>query len=250
MSLINLAANLLPWSLHAAWHPVVAMHIPDGFLNIPVMALTWSLSAGFIALSLKRVQADYQERAVPLMGVCAAFIFAAQMINFPIPGGTSGHLLGGTLAGALLGPWAGTLVMSAVFMVQGFIFQDGGITAMGANIFNMGLIGTFGGYYLFGILRNVVGRTQLRGVVVGSAVAAWVSVVAAAMACALELAASGTVPFLIALGTMVGWHVLIGIGEALITVATITFIWRTRPDLLYRTPRKVLEAPARSYSVR
>lgn len=249
MNLLNSSTRILPWALQTVWHPVVAMHIPDGFLNIPVIVVTWALSIGLVALSLKRVQAEYQERTVPLMGVCAAFIFAAQMINFPIPGGTSGHLLGGTLASTLLGPWTGTLVMSTVFIVQGFIFQDGGITVMGANIFNMGLIGTFGGYYLFRIIRNALGRDQLQGIVVGSAVAAWVSVVVAATACAFELAASGTVPLAIALGAMVGWHVLIGVGEALITVATVTFIWRTRPDLFYRASRKAM-ASARSYSVR
>jgi cobalt/nickel transport system permease protein len=250
MTFATLPSSLLPFVLHSVWRPVVAMHIPDGFLNLPVIALTWIVSLALIALALRKVQAEYQDRAVPLMGVCAAFIFAAQMINFPVPGGTSGHLLGGTLAGTLLGPWAGSLVMSVVFIVQGLIFQDGGITAMGANIFNMGLIGTFGGYYLFSFLRKMIGRDKLQGMVVGSAVAAWTSVVVASTVCAIELAASGTVPLAIALGAMVGWHVLIGVGEALITVATVTFIWRTRPDLFYRAPRKTVAAPARSYSVR
>jgi cobalt/nickel transport system permease protein len=215
--------------------PIVAMHIPDGFLNLPIIAITWIAAIALLTLSLKRVEAQYQERTVPLMGVCAAFIFAAQMINFPIPGGTSGHLLGGTLAGVLLGPWAGSLVMSVVFIVQGFIFQDGGITVMGANIFNMGLIGTFGGYYLFRSIRNLIGRQQLRGLVVGSAIAAWVSVMVAAAACAFELGLSGTVPLSVALGAILGWHTFIGLGEALITVATVTFIARTRPDLFYRS---------------
>jgi cobalt/nickel transport system permease protein len=250
MDFANLPFNFSPLILHYAWRPVIAMHIPDGFLNLPIIALTWIVSLGLIALALKQVQTEYQDRAVPLMGVCAAFIFAAQMINFPIPGGTSGHLLGGTLAGALLGPWAGSLVMSVVFIVQGLVFQDGGITVMGANIFNMGLIGTFGGYYLFRTIRNAIGRDKLQGMVAGSAVAAWTSVVVASIVCAFELAASGTVPLAVALGAMVGWHILIGIGEALITVATVTFIWRTRPDLFYRSPRKALAAPARSYSVR
>jgi cobalt/nickel transport system permease protein len=234
--------------MSADWFSLVAMHLPDGFLNIPVSLVTWAISVALISVSLKRVQAEYQERAVPLMGVCGAFIFAAQMINFPIPGGTSGHLLGGTLAGALLGPWAGSLVMAAVFIVQGVIFQDGGITVMGANIFNMGLIGTFGGYYLFAVIRRALGPNHLRSVVVAGAVAAWASVVAAALACALELAASGTVPFNVALAAMVSWHILIGIGEALITVATLTFIWRSRPDLFFHPPKKVSAAAIRSYS--
>lgn len=226
----------LTTSLHQL-SAVLALHIPDGFLSLPIIAITWLGAIALLAVSLKRVEVEYQERTVPLMGVCAAFIFAAQMINFPIPGGTSGHLLGGTLAGVLLGPWAGSLVMSVVFIVQGFIFQDGGITAMGANIVNMGLIGTFGGYYLFRSIRNLVGRHHLRGMVIGSAIAAWVSVMVAAAVCALQLAVSGTVPLAIALGAMLGWHMLIGVGEALITVATLTFIARTRPDLFYRSKR-------------
>ncbi|MBR8840301.1 MAG: energy-coupling factor ABC transporter permease [Stigonema ocellatum SAG 48.90 = DSM 106950] len=218
--------------------PQLAMHIPDGFLNLPVILVTWIIAIGLIALALGRAQAEYQERAVPLMGVCAAFIFAAQMINFPIPGGTSGHLLGGTLAGALLGPWAGSLVMVVVFIVQGVVFQDGGLTALGANIFNMGLIGTFGGYYLYRTVRFAVGRDTLRGMVVATAIAAWTSVVVAAVMCALELALSGTITLVVALTAMASWHVLIGIGEALITVISLSFIWRTRPDLFYDPPQK------------
>jgi cobalt/nickel transport system permease protein len=233
----------LPFELLSSWsnwtfQPYLALHIPDGFLNLPVSLVTWVISFGLIALALNRVEAEYKDRTVPLMGVCGAFIFAAQMINFPIPGGTSGHLLGGTLAGALLGPWAGSLVMTAVFIIQAFLFQDGGITVMGANIFNMGLIGTFGGYYLFSAIRQAIGQNKLPGMVAGTAVAAWMSVVVAAVVCAFQLAISGTAPLAVALAAMVGWHVLIGIGEALITVTTVVFIWRTRPDLFYRPPRK------------
>ncbi len=226
----------------------LAMHIPDGFLNLPVTVVTWVIAIALIAVCLKQVQSEYQERAVPLMGVCAAFIFAAQMINFPIPGGTSGHLLGGTLAGVLLGPWAGSLVMVSVFIVQGVVFQDGGITAMGANIFNMGLIGTFGGYYLYRTIRFGLGRESWRGMAVGVTVAAWTSVVVASIVCAIELTLSDTVSLGIALWAMVamvGWHLLIGIGEALISVATVSYVWRTRPDLFYDAPRKPrLPAPA------
>lgn len=216
----------------------VAMHLPDGFLDWPISLLTWVVAIVLIAVSLNRVQAEYKDRTVPLMGVCAAFIFAAQMINFPIPGGTSGHLLGGTLAGVLLGPWAGALVMTVVFIVQSCLFQDGGLTVLGANIFNMGLIGTFGGYYLYRSMRFALGRNSLRGTLVGVAIAAWVSVVVASALCAVELALSGTVPLLVALTTMASWHILIGVGEALISVTTVSFIWRSRPDLLYDPPRK------------
>lgn len=216
------------------------MHIPDGFLNLPVILVTWVIAIGLIALALSRSQAEYQEKAVPLMGVCAAFIFAAQMINFPIPGGTSGHLLGGTLAGALLGPWAGSLVMVAVFIVQAVLFQDGGLTVLGANIFNMGLIGTFAGYYLYKAIRFAIGRNKLSGMVIGAAVAAWTSVIVGSLLCAIQLAISGTVPLTVALAAMATWHVLIGIGEAVITVIALTFIWRTRPDMFYDPPRKAV----------
>lgn len=226
--------SLLHWMIQ----PQLALHIPDGFLNLPISLVTWAIAIALIALSLNRAQAEYQERAVPLMGVCAAFIFAAQMINFPIPGGTSGHLLGGTLAGVLLGPWAGSLVMAVVFIVQSVVFQDGGITVLGANITNMGLIGTFCGYYLYRAIRQAFGRDIWRGVATGTAVAAWTSVFVASILCAVQLALSGTVPFGVAISAMAFWHLLIGIGEAVITVFTVHFIWRTRPDLLYNPPRK------------
>ncbi len=230
----SLSYSLLHWMIP----PQLALHIPDGFLNLPVLLVTWLVAIALIAISLQRAQAEYQERAVPLMGVCAAFIFAAQMINFPIPGGTSGHLLGGTLAGALLGPWAGSLVMVAVFIVQSVVFQDGGLTALGANIFNMGLIGTFGGYYLYRAIRFTIGRDTLQGMVVGAAVAAWTSVVVSSIICAIQLALSGNVTLTLALTAMAAWHLLIGIGEALITVTALSFIWRTRPDMFYDPPRR------------
>ncbi|MGH2413229.1 MAG: cobalt transporter CbiM [Microcystaceae cyanobacterium] len=223
------------------------MHIPDGFLSLPISLFTWIISIALIALALKRVQSDYKERAVPLMGVCAAFIFAAQMINFPIPGGTSGHLLGGTLAGVLLGPWAGTLVMCVVFIVQAVLFQDGGLTVLGANIFNMGLVGTFGGYYLYKAIRFTFGRNTWRGMLMGTAIAAWVSVVVASLIAAIELALSGTVPLKVALVAMLSWHILIGIGEAIITVAAVSFVWRSRPDLIFDPPRKAFSSSSRPY---
>ncbi len=214
-----------------------ALHIPDGFLNLPVSLVTWAFSLALISISLKRAETEYKERTVPLMGVCAAFIFAAQMINFPIPGGTSGHLLGGTLAGILLGPWAGSLVMTVVFIVQAVLFQDGGLTVLGANIFNMGLIGTFGGYYLYRVVRSLFGFSSWRGMAMGTAIASWVSVVAAAFVCSVQLALSNTVPLQVALVAMLSWHFIIGIGEALITLVTVSYIWQNRPDLLYDPPK-------------
>ncbi len=232
------SAIALPGSPLPLLPPVLGLHIPDGFLSLPVSLFGWIIAVVFIAISLKRVESMYGDRTVSLMGVCAAFIFAAQMINFPIPGGTSGHLLGGTLAGALLGPWAASLVMSAVFIVQAVLFQDGGLTVLGPNIFVMGLIGTFGGYYLYRAIRFAIGRDKWIGALVGLAIAAWVSVEVAAVMVAIMLALSGTVPFGVALVAMAGWHALIGIGESLITVAAVGYVWRIRPDLLFDPPRK------------
>lgn len=225
------------------FNPFLGLHIPDGFLSLPVSVFTWVIAIVLIAMSLSRVQAQYQEKAVPLMGVCAAFIFAAQMINFPIPGGTSGHLLGGTLAGVLLGPWAGSLVMVAVFIVQAVLFQDGGLTVLGANITNMGLVGTFLGFYLYKAIRFSLGRDSQRGILTGTAIAAWTSVFVASLLTAVQLALSGTVPLNVAIPAMSFWHVMIGIGEALITVAAVAYILRTRPDLIYRAPRTAVAEP-------
>jgi cobalt/nickel transport system permease protein len=219
-------------------HPQLALHIPDGFLSAPVSLVTWVVAIALVATALSRVQSEYQERTVPLMGVCAAFIFAAQMINFPIPGGTSGHLLGGTLAGVLLGPWAGSLVMTVVFIVQATLFQDGGLTVLGANIFNMGLVGTFGGYYLYKALRSAFGFNSWRGMAIATAISAWTSVVIASLICAFQLAFSGTVPLVVALTAMLTWHVAIGIGEAIITVLAVGYVWRTRPDMIFDRPRR------------
>lgn len=238
MALVQFSGIFSSIWLHWIIQPHLALHIPDGFLSLPVSLITWVIAIGTIALALNRVQAEYKERAVPVMGVCAAFVFAAQMINFPIPGGTSGHLLGGTLAGVLLGPWAATLVMTVVFIVQAVLFQDGGITVLGANITNMGLIGTFGGYYLYTTIRYALGRDSWRGIGIGTAVAAWTSVVVAAIVTAIQLALSGTVPLGVALAAMTFWHLLIGIGEALITVVAVSFVGRTRPDLIYHPPRR------------
>jgi cobalt/nickel transport system permease protein len=211
--------------------PLFLLHAPDGFFSAPVAAVFWVITAGAIAISLRRAGAQLDERAVPLMGVMAAFIFAAQMFNFQIPGGTSGHLLGGVLAAVLLGPYAGTIVMACVVGVQAVVFQDGGLVALGVNIFNMGIIGTFGGYWLYRTLSAALGGEE-KGRLPAAAVAAWVSVVVAAIVCAFQLAASDTTSLGAALVAMVGWHILIGVGEAIITVGALSFIAASRRDLL------------------
>jgi cobalt/nickel transport system permease protein len=211
------------------------MHIPDGFVNIPVAAATYVASGGSLAYAVRRTNEELGERQVPLMGVMGAFIFAAQMLNFPVAGGTSGHLIGGALATILLGPWAGMLIMTSVLVVQALIFQDGGLVALGANVFNMGVVACLVGHYAFIWLKRLLGEGT-QGVVISGFVAAWASVVAAAIACALELALSGTSALAVALPAMTLVHILIGIGEGLITVAVLVFLAATRRDLLQLRP--------------
>jgi cobalt/nickel transport system permease protein len=211
------------------------MHIPDGFLSLATAATTYAISVGGIAYAVRRTNQELEEKQVPLMGVMAAFIFAAQMLNFPVAGGTSGHLIGGALAAILLGPWAGMLVMTCVLAVQALVFQDGGLVALGANIFNMALIGCLVGYYLYGGLQRLLGSRPWSTMVSGF-MAAWASVFLAALACALELALSGTSPLAVALPAMGGIHLLIGIGEGLITAAALAFVLATRRDLLKWKP--------------
>ena len=211
------------------------MHIPDGFVNIPVAAATYVASGGSLAYAVRRTNEELGEKQVPLMGVMGAFIFAAQMLNFPVAGGTSGHLIGGALATILLGPWAGMLIMASVLVVQALIFQDGGLVALGANVFNMGVVACLVGHYIFTWLKRLLGEGT-QGTVISGFVAAWASVVAAAIVCALELAISGTSALAVALPAMTLVYVLIGIGEGLITVAVLAFLAATRRDLLQLRP--------------
>lgn len=209
------------------WEPLL-LHIPDGFISLAIALIAWLVTIALEAVAVRRARVELGERQVPLMGVMAAFIFAAQMINFPIVGGTSGHLLGGALAAITLGPWPAMLVMTAVIGLQALLFQDGGLIVMGANILNMGLLTALVGY---GLYRGVAG--QPRGVRLAVAgVAAWLSVMAAALATSLQLWLSGTSSLEVVVPAMMGVHALIGLGEALITVAALAFIFRARPDLI------------------
>jgi cobalt/nickel transport system permease protein len=208
-----------------------ALHIPDGFLSTPVALVGWVLAVVVIGYALRQTRDQLGERQVPLLGVMAAFIFAAQAINFPVAGGTSGHLLGGALAAIVLGPWAAVLVMTAVIGLQALLFQDGGLLVMGWNIINMGVLTAFTGYWVYRLGRRLFGDSRLVMVIAGF-VGAWLSVEVSAIATALQLAVSGTSPLTIALPTMAGVHALIGIGEGLITVGALTLIAATRPDLL------------------
>jgi cobalt/nickel transport system permease protein len=202
------------------------MHIPDGFLSPPVWAAADVVSAGAVGYALRRVNREIEPARVPLMGVTAAFVFAAQMVNFPVAGGTSGHLLGGVLAAVLLGPCEATLVMLTVFAVQALLFQDGGVLALGANMFNMGLVGTLGGWAIYRLLCRSLGAP------VSAGAAGWLAVMLGAACASCELALSGTAALRVVLPAMLGWHALIGLGEAAITAGAVRLVARARPDLL------------------
>ena len=206
----------------------VHLHIPDGFLIPVVSFIFWIATIIMVGLAISKTNKTLGEKQIPLMGVMAAFIFAAQMLNFPVAGGTSGHFLGGALAAVVLGPWAGILVMTAVVGVQALLFQDGGLLVMGANIFNMGILTAVIGY---GLYRLAINRTKVIRLTVAG-IGAWLATMTAALLTSLQLWVSGTSRLEVVIPAMLGVHLLIGIGEALITVAALAFIEQTRPDLL------------------
>ncbi|SEE25585.1 cobalt/nickel transport system permease protein [Streptomyces sp. 3213] len=237
------------------------MHVPDGFIDAPVSAATGVIAAGAIAVSLRGARREFDERAAPLAGLVAAFIFAVQMLNFPVAAGTSGHLLGGALAAILVGPCTGVLCVSVVLLMQGILFADGGLTALGVNITDMAITTTVVAYAVFRGLVKILPRTR-RSITAASFTAALLSVPAAALAFTLLYAVGGTTD--VSLGkvatAMIGVHVLIGIGEAAITALTVGAVIAVRPDLVHgargleqrlklRVNGELVDAPAPSEPV-
>jgi cobalt/nickel transport system permease protein len=207
------------------------MHIPDALLEPKVAAITGVVGAAGLFYALRKLEHHLGERTTVLMGTMSAFVFAGQMVNFPVGPGVSGHLLGGVLSAVLLGPWAGAVVIAAVLIVQCFLFNDGGLTALGANFVNMGLIGAVCGYGIYAPIRRAIGGQK--GVLIASMIAAWFSVLLACGAFAIEMAASGhRDDFLRILTWMALVHAAIGVGEALITGLVVRFVLLRRPDLL------------------
>ncbi len=205
------------------------MHIPDGFLDAKTVVVTWVLGAGGVAIASRHAGTTMPRERVPLVGLAAAFIFAAQMLNFPVAGGTSGHLLGGVLVAALLGPGSAVVVLAAVLLLQCFLFADGGVTALGANTVNMALVGTLGGWGIYRTLCAILpGKAGRRA---GVALGSWVSVVLGATTCAGQLAWSGAAPWKLVFPAMVGIHAVIGIGEAVIATMVYSAVLRARPEL-------------------
>jgi len=210
------------------------VHIPDGFIDAPTSVAAGVIAAGGLAVCVKQAAKDLDDKQVPMAGLVSAFIFAVQMLNFPVAGGTSGHLLGGVLAAVLVGPWLGALCVAVVLLVQCLLFADGGLSALGLNIINMSLVTALGGYVVFRLLRLVLPKAK--AAVVGSAgVAAGLSVVLASLAFTVEyaLGGEGSAAITTVFAAMVGVHALIGIGEGVITGLTLALVLSVRPDLVY-----------------
>lgn len=210
------------------------MHVPDGFLDAPTSLATGVVAAAGVAVALRRARTELDDRTAPMAGLVAAFVFAAQMINFPVGAGTSGHLMGGALAAVLVGPWTGLLCVSVVLMVQALFMADGGITALGTNVVLIGVVTALVGWLVFRGLQAVLPR-RVATVAPSAAVAAFLSVPAAAAVFTLLFALGGTAP--VDPGTvlvaMLGWHVLIGIGEAVVTGLVVGAVVAARPDLVH-----------------
>jgi len=223
------------------------MHIPDGFIDVQTSAIFAGLAAAGVATALKGARTQLDEKTAPLAGLTAVFIFAVQMLNFPVAAGTSGHLHGGALAAVLVGPWAATLALAVVLIMQGFLFADGGLTAIGLNVFNMGVIGVWAGYGIFLVLRKILPKNK-SSISLAAAIGGLLSVPAAAVGFTIQYAMGATATFSVStvLGAMVGTHTLIGIGEAIITGLTVSAVLASRSDLVYGWKNNVQKLEIRS----
>ncbi len=219
------------------------MHIPDGILAPWLWITFFVISLIILAICFYKLEKELDEEFVPYIGVLAAFIFAAQFVNFPVPGGTSGHLVGGTMIAAILGPWAAPIIMILVLLIQA-IMGDGGITAIGVNVFNMGIIGGMFGYVLLALFVKILGRKldTRKNLIISSAIASFISIVVAALMVPIELQLSGVVSWEVSLPPMLIYHLIIGIGEAAITAAVIAYITKAKPELITTIDNLGLEA--------
>jgi cobalt/nickel transport system permease protein len=227
------------------------MHIPDGYLDAPTAVAAGVVAGAGVAACVRRAGASLDDRLVPLAGAVSAFVFAGQMVNFPVGAGTSGHLLGGTLAAVLVGPALGALCVTVVLVVQALLFADGGLSALGLNVCNMALVGGIGGYGTFVVVRGLLPRSD-RAVALAAGIAAGLSVVLAALAFTVEYAIGGNahVSLRAVAAAMIGVHTLIGIGEGVITAMTVAAVLATRPDLVHGARRAVARRRELASSVR
>lgn len=217
------------------------MHIPDGLLSIPITIILWIAAVLVIALSFMRMGKLFEEedsdKLIPYIGVLGAVIFAFQFVNYPVPGGTSGHLVGGTLIAVILGPWASVVLILMVLIVQS-LFGDGGITALGPNTFNMGIIGGIFGYLVVKLLMMALNKTSLAKEIkltLSTGIGAYVAIVVAAFICGIEIGLSGGIPMDIAVTAMIYWHIIIGIGEGIISALIVLYIFKVKPELITTT---------------
>ena len=214
------------------------MHIPDGLLDPITTIVLWIVTIAIMILGYFRMgkmfEKEDSEKMIPYIGVLAAIIFAFQFVNYPVPGGTSGHLVGGTLVAIILGPWASVIVLFLILVIQS-LFGDGGITALGANAFNMGIIGGIVGFYLVVLFVKLLKKTSLKKelkVTIATGIGSYIAIVLASFICGIEIAISGTIPIEIAIPAMVFWHLIIGLGEAIISALIVFYIYKTKPDFI------------------
>lgn len=228
---------MVDWSAHANNAGKKNMHLPDGFLDAKTALLSTGAAAAGVGVALRQVRTSLQPRQTPMLGLAAAFVFAAQMLNFPVAGGTSGHLVGGVLTAVLLGPSAAILVLTCVLLVQCLMFADGGLMALGANVFNMAILSVGGGYFVFKLTKNLIPMEEKRSTVFAAAFAGWFGTVLASISCAGQLALSKSAPWTIAFPAMANVHMLIGVGEGLATGLVVLAVLQARPELITTTDR-------------
>jgi cobalt/nickel transport system permease protein len=214
------------------------MHLPDGLLDPVTIVVLWIVTISFLIIGYFKVKRQFKntdsDRLIPYIGVLAAVIFAFQFVNYPIPGGTSGHLVGGTLVAVILGPWASLIIITLVLVVQS-LFGDGGITVLGANAFNMGIIAGMVGFYIVVLFVRLFNHTSLKKeikVMLSTAIGAYIAIVLAAFLCGVEISLNGIISFQVAVTAMVFWHLFIGIGEAVISALIIYYIYKVKPDFI------------------
>lgn len=214
------------------------MHIPDGLLDPITTIVLWIVTIAIMIIGYFRMgkmfEKEDSEKMIPYIGVLAAVIFAFQFVNYPVPGGTSGHLVGGTLVAIILGPWASVIVMFLILVIQS-LFGDGGITALGPNAFNMGIIGGIVGFYIVVLLVRLFNKTSLKKelkVTIATAIGSYIAIVLASFICGIEIGIGGAIPMEIAIPAMVFWHLIIGIGEAIISALIVFYIYKTKPDFI------------------
>ncbi|MFX1411578.1 MAG: energy-coupling factor ABC transporter permease [Promethearchaeota archaeon] len=218
------------------------MHIPDGLLDPATLITLWVIVIAIMILGYFKMgnmfEKEDSEKLIPYIGVLAAVIFAFQFVNYPVPGGTSGHLIGGTLVAVILGPWASVIILFLVLVVQS-LFGDGGVTALGVNSFNMGIIGGVIGFYIVVSIVKILNHTSIRKemkLTIATAIGSYIAIILASLACGIELGIAGAIPMEIAIPAMVYWHMLIGIGEAVISAIIIFYIYKVKPDIITTEP--------------